>query len=130
MEVGVQVGSPLRFACDLTSAENSDNASDEPILVTQYVAPALVEHVAPASAVTYTALVPVIEHVAHVPAHVHATPATVIEDAAPAPAVTYTTPAPVIEYTAPALAAACAAPTPVIEYVHVHLLSPTQHQLL
>ena len=84
MEVGVQVRSPLRFACGLTCVENSDNASDEPILVTEYAAPALVatcatrapviEHVAPASVVTHTALILVIEYVAPVPAHAHATP--------------------------------------------------------
>ena len=40
MEVAVQVVSLLRFAYDLTSAENSDNTSDGVTSVTEYVAPA------------------------------------------------------------------------------------------
>ena len=40
MEVGVQVGSPLRFAYVLRSAEKCDNASEETSSVTEYVAPA------------------------------------------------------------------------------------------
>ena len=50
----------MRFAYDLTSAENSDNASEGTTSVTEYVAPApMLSHL--------TKLAPVIEHVAFTP---------------------------------------------------------------
>ena len=66
MEVGVQVGSPLCFASDFSSADESDSASDETSSVTENVAPALAATVAPPTPVigrVSTPAVPVIEQV-------------------------------------------------------------------
>ena len=59
VEVGVQVGSPLRFDYDLSSAEKSDGASDE--------TSSMIENMAPAPAVTIVLPDPVIEHAALAP---------------------------------------------------------------
>ena len=48
VDVGVQVGSPLRFHYDLSSAEKSDGASDETSSVIEYLSPAPAVTVAPA----------------------------------------------------------------------------------
>ena len=90
MEVGVQVGSPLRFAYDLRSAENYDETSS------------VIEYAAPAPAVTVTAPAPVIEYVTAAPADVCAAPAPVTEYVTPTPTDFCAAPARVIEYVTPA----------------------------
>ena len=94
-----------------------------PSRVTEYVSPALdvtcpalvIEHVEPASAVTYTAFSTVIEYVAPAPAVTHEKPSPVIEYATPAPSAA---PAPVTEYVAPAHPVIeYVVPSPVIEYI-------------
>ena len=62
---------------------------------------AVIEHVAPAHAVIYTAPAPVIEDVALAPDVTYDEPAPVIEYVAPAPAVFHAVPAPVTEHVAP-----------------------------
>ena len=62
----------------------------------------VIEHVAPASAVTYTELSPVTEYVAPAPANTLAACSPAIEHVAPASAVTYTALSSVIEYVASA----------------------------
>ena len=86
VEVGVQVGSPVRFDYDLSSAEKSDSASDE--------TSSSVEYMACVPAVTIAPPDPMIEHATLAPVEVYTTPAPVIELML----------APVIEYIAPSLA--------------------------
>ena len=89
MEVGVHVGSPLRFDCDLSSAEKSDSASDETSSVIEYVAPVPAVTVAPPD--------PMIEHATLAPVNVYTTPAPVIELML-APVIEYIAPSPAISY--------------------------------
>ena len=91
MEFGVQVGSHLRFAYDLSPTQKSVNASDETSSVTEYVPPA--------PTVTVTPPAPEIDFVVSTPAAV-----LVIEYVTPAlvPVTDYATPTHAIEYVAPA----------------------------
>ena len=80
------------------------------IVAAQGAAPeTAIQHMVPASAVTYASPAPVIEYVAQAPADTDTTPESMTEYVAPAPApaVYYATPAPLIEF---------ATPSPVIEY--------------
>ena len=75
----------------------------------------VIEHVAPASAVTYTELSPVTEYVAPASAVTHAARHPAIEYVAPTPVVTDAAPSSVIEYVACAPVVFHAAPATVIE---------------
>ena len=73
-----------------------------------FIAPAPVEHVSSTLYVTNAAPAPVIEHAAPASAVIHTAPAPVIQDVTLAPADTHATPAPVIDFVAP---------SPVIEHI-------------
>ena len=88
VDVGVQVGSPLRFDWDLSSAEKSDGASDETSSVIEYMSPAPAVTVAPPD--------PVIEYVVLTPT------VLVVENVTPVLVPDFVTPpAHVIQYAAP-----------------------------
>ena len=75
----------------------------------------VIEYVAPASAVTYTALSPVTEYLAPAPADTLAARSPPIEYVVPTPVVTYAATSSVIEYVASAPVVFHAAPATLIE---------------